>query len=498
MERCQGSVLADFILMLSEWVVKIPVVLIMGVTTTVDAPRRLLPSNALQQLRPCKFMLGSPTERMNAIVEAVLLRPCSGFTVGYKVALFLRDYFTRHDGTVTSFIKAMKIACMKHFSMEPLSFLGCGIFDEHFQSFSRDVGESLPYAMLKYAFDLPSCQREQFAERTVDTLTNGLAELKKLWDCWSSVVLCIYEAAKHSKVQLLDIVCEAHDPSLCNLRATNQYLPTTSTDYSPHNEGFPLLRKVGVISRAVHKVRDLPAVSLSHLLNILEGHTQEMAEVHQKVRELQLALRSEDDGNNIKPAAIDLRKRSIYRSPLNVEKGSKKLNEKASILMEDMIRDYLKPIESAPFHEIICFKHVDVLQSALIGDPRKMIQVDLVKSKNYLQCSCCRSGGVLLASMHDTSLMYSLAREHGDLINLHDWYQSFKAVVSVSSAKNKRKMPKSPSKKKKLAADLAPDTSEATLQARFCRAVTELQITGLLRMPSKRRPDFVQRVAFGI
>ncbi|KAK1261691.1 hypothetical protein QJS04_geneDACA008950 [Acorus gramineus] len=269
MERCQGSVLADFILMLSEWVVKIPVVLIMGVTTTVDAPRRLLPSNALQQLRPCKFMLGSPTERMNAIVEAVLLRPCSGFTVGYKVSLFLRDYFTRHDGTVTSFIKAMKIACMKHFSMEPLSFLGCGIFDEDFQSFSRDVGESLPYATLKYAFDLPSCQR------------------------------------------------------------------------------------------------DLPAVSLSHLLNILEGHTQEMAEVHQKVQELQLALRSEDDGNNIKPAAIDLRKRSIYRSPLNVEKGSKKLNEKASILMEDMIRDYLKPIESAPFHEIICFKHVDVLQSLL-------------------------------------------------------------------------------------------------------------------------------------
>lgn len=34
-------------------------------------------------------------------------------------------------------------------------------------------------------------------------------------------------------------------------------------------------------------------------------------------------------------------------------------------------------------------------------------------------------------------------------------------------------------------------------RARFCRAVTELQITGLLRMPSKRRPDLVQRIAFG-
>ncbi|KAM1184125.1 hypothetical protein ACFX19_002386 [Malus domestica] len=39
MERCSSPVLSDFILMLSEWVVKIPVILIMGVATTLDAPR---------------------------------------------------------------------------------------------------------------------------------------------------------------------------------------------------------------------------------------------------------------------------------------------------------------------------------------------------------------------------------------------------------------------------------------------------------------------------
>ena len=40
--------------------------------------------------------------------------------------------------------------------------------------------------------------------------------------------------------------------------------------------------------------------------------------------------------------------------------------------------------------------------------------------------------------------------------------------------------------------------NHVTSRLRFCRAVTELQITGLLRMPSKRRPDYVQRVAFGL
>ncbi|KAG1355439.1 putative Origin of replication complex subunit 3 [Cocos nucifera] len=97
--------------------------------------------------------------------------------------------------------------------------------------------------------------------------------------------------------------------------------------------------------------------------------------------------------------------------------------------------------------------------------------------------------------MHDTSIMYSLAQEYGDVINLHDWYQSFKATVVSASTKTKCKLQHSPASKK---VKVTPSESEATIQARFCRAVTELQITGLLRMPSKRRPDFVQRVAFGL
>lgn len=97
--------------------------------------------------------------------------------------------------------------------------------------------------------------------------------------------------------------------------------------------------------------------------------------------------------------------------------------------------------------------------------------------------------------MHDTSIMYTLAQEHGDLINLHDWFQSFKASISSSGNKGLKKLA-SPKKRKENTS--SQNNSDALLQARFCRAVMELQITGLLRMPSKRRPDCVQRVAFGV
>jgi origin recognition complex subunit 3 len=138
---------------------------------------------------------------------------------------------------------------------------------------------------------------------------------------------------------------------------------------------------------------------------------------------------------------------------------------------------------------------------------------------------------------------YSLAQEHGDLINLHDWFQSFRTIVLQNKNKRKQKSKNTPLSKKRKEMNGSGDQNEASVQyplyfsfhnnmiswginassallqpqwlqcillhlsqsltlvchrARFCRGVTELQITGLVRMPSKRRPDFVQRIAFGI
>ncbi|XLS76586.1 hypothetical protein HN51_033451 [Arachis hypogaea] len=131
----------------------------------------------------------------------------------------------------------------------------------------------------------------------------------------------------------------------------------------------------------------------------------------------------------------------------------------------------------------------------LIGDPRRRIQADLLDSHKILRCSCCnKTGNALLPSRQDSSMLYSLAQEHGILINLHDWFQSFRTILHQTN-KRKPKSKQSPQPKKRKDTAGSGDQNEAPIQARFCRAVTEMQITGLLRMPSKRRPDFVQRVA---
>lgn len=86
-----------------------PIFLIFGVATTVDAPRNIFPSHALECFCPSMFMLVTPAERMDAIVEAILVKHCTTFNIGHKVAQLLRNYFINQDGTVTSFIRALKV-----------------------------------------------------------------------------------------------------------------------------------------------------------------------------------------------------------------------------------------------------------------------------------------------------------------------------------------------------------------------------------------------------
>uniref|UniRef100_A0A803MP86 Origin of replication complex subunit 3 n=2 Tax=Chenopodium quinoa TaxID=63459 RepID=A0A803MP86_CHEQI len=478
MERCCASVLSNFILMLSKWVVKIPVIVVMGVTTTLYSPENLLSSNALLCLRTCKFVLGSPAQRMDAIAEAVLLRPCSRFNVGHKVAVFMKDYFSKHDGTLTSFIRSLKISCMLLFSSEPLSFLLKDLdAEDDFQEIWEEKHAFIQDIMLKHSSQL-SCRGEN--------LIHAIGELKRLHQRWITVVKCLHEAGKHQNVQLLDLYCDALDPdvhksgtfykhgrSLRNGCLSSQY------DDSPQRP---------YIFKAVNKVRDLSPAALSELLNNWERHADGVCEIGDKVKELQVMMTAES-----KSSGSDLMYDSSSQKS-DAPKDPKLWNSKAVVLIEWMLRDQMKPIESFPFHEILCFKIVDKLQTALLGDPRRRIQADLLELQKYLHCNCCSTrGSRLLPSLHDTSITYVLAQEHGDVINVHDWFQSFKAILVTppTKARSKSKHSSTPKKKKDI-----NNLGEAAIQARFCKAVSELQVTGLLRMPTKRRPDFVQRVAF--
>jgi origin recognition complex subunit 3 len=386
LEQCSGDVLGELVMMLSEWVIKIPIFFVMGIATTLDAPRKLLSSEDLQRLEPCKLTLGSPSDRMNALVEAILVKPCAGFCISHEVAVFLRNYFFKHDGTITSFISALKLACSKHFSVEPLSFLCMGMLEEDRENFWHDKFNALPQELRKYASGLPSCTREKDSTKSGDNMVDGLSELMNIQKDWSSVLLCLYEAGKHGKVQLLDIFCEAVNPDLHTQKAPN--LP---------NEKSGTSRRF--IDQVMDTIRYLPVETLFCLLEVWSIHLNGMDKITNKVKELQSTTISTDSVRITKD-------KWPRRSTNSTGNSTVALNDKVAMLLDDVTRKFLVSVECLPFHEIVCFKNVSILQSALIGNPRRMVQLDLVKSHKHLKCSCCRKNGIaVLASMHDTSIM---------------------------------------------------------------------------------------------
>ncbi|CAA2953529.1 origin of replication complex subunit 3 [Olea europaea subsp. europaea] len=490
-QRCCGSVLSDFIIMLREWVIKIPIILIVGVAT-LDALRNTLASNALQCLFPRGFTLGTPAERMDAIVEAVLLKHYHGFSIGKQVTTFLRNFFLRHDGTLTSFIRALKIVMVQHLLVEPVSFALVGLINEEDTKSFGGENTLLRETMVKRCLDLPSFQRSSRSNRNGDIWDCGLSELKRFRKLWVCMAMCLYEVGKNYKITLLDLYCEMLEPQLLN-SGTPCHFELEKDDHSL----FGGLQKGGFVNQIIQIVRGLPAVELCELLKSWETLTRSITKINEKVKELQ-SLTTFDE-NRPRRDLTETSKRHTAKSNVNGKRDGSTINEKVATFVDCTIRRYMQPIESIPFNEIVFFDNVDKLRTALIGDPRRRIQADLLESHKFLKCSCCsKNGSMPSPSMHDTSILYTLTQEHGDLINLHDWFQSFKSIISHPGSKAKQRLRLSPSPKKRKGSIEPRNRSDASIQAEFCRAITELQIIGLIRMPSKRRPDYLQRVAFGL
>ncbi|KAH9611252.1 hypothetical protein KSS87_023170 [Heliosperma pusillum] len=468
-ERCCGAILSDFILLLSEWVVKVPVILVMGIATTLDALRSLLSSNALLQLCTSKFLLGSPSERMNAIVEAVLLRPSTWFRVGHKVAYFLRDYFLKHDGTLTSFVRALKITCMQHFSTVSLSFLMKHLVAEDDLKLWLEDSALMKDVVLENASPFFSCRR--VGGVTTEKLADGLSELNSLHKRWATVIMCLYDAGRSVNIQLLDLHCESLDPdSHRSSTVPGRYLKRGSIFQAVQkiarqsvwltaknvSLGIKVVMIYILLLEQNRHFKDLPPTALCELVRSWETRTNDIYEICKKVKELQYMMKSL--GNKSSGCDLtDISSRNSLRrhsSPKNPDE----LNANAVALIQWMVRRYWEILEKR--FKLIFWSSTSIFTVAVAGTG----VADCYHHSMTLQF-CGLAGGGLMGQADRLSsvildgvygveggrwLWYTLAQEHGDIINVHDWYQSFKALMVNPSvkARSKSKRPSTPKKRK--------------------------------------------------
>jgi origin recognition complex subunit 3 len=115
--------LQDLISIFSGYSEELPIILLIGIATSLETFHQSLPISSLSLLQIEKFKLLQSYECINEIIEKTFIDDVDDFKLGIKPYQYLLDNFNFLNLSVDSFIRGIKFSVMYHFYSNPLSVL---------------------------------------------------------------------------------------------------------------------------------------------------------------------------------------------------------------------------------------------------------------------------------------------------------------------------------------------------------------------------------------
>ena len=171
-EGFDARVLDSFLRSVSEFVSSVPVIVLLGLATSVSTLQGMLPVATAAMLNARAFQLWAPGKMMEAVQEEVLLSPERAPAFGSDVLNTLHTRFKEHDFSLAAVRRALHLLTLTHFMTKPLSaacmLLGTDPTTAHpdgeesddeygdaIDHFVRDLdADSVVYARRKYLTDI--------------------------------------------------------------------------------------------------------------------------------------------------------------------------------------------------------------------------------------------------------------------------------------------------------------------------------------------------------
>ncbi|KAL5011062.1 hypothetical protein ScPMuIL_013367 [Solemya velum] len=486
LESFSPIVLQDFIGICSNYLHKLPLVLVFGIATSVAAVHRLLPSTVSSLLSIEKFQAPRATDYLTLLINQVLMTDRFPFKLGASAFQLLIEMFLFHDFSVLNFIRGLQFAMSQHYSSSVYSVLCCPIdtLPKKLKSLSSsqlDQVRQIP-SFMKYVEGCPPNQQKSLLleeEFTKNRILQLLQEIHHYHKNFFPVLKCLHIlVCKLPTYPLGKQMREVYELALkSSIFESDAYARAIGLlRMMAAEELTDLLRQChGELPNNIAKdLVDVPS-SITSLLDQFKHLTdfeEEVTEVEQPDVET-VAIPKKTDLYSLRQKLKDMEKKSKKLSPYE------KLREETINFFDELFRKHLCCPKSFPLHEILYYDRADVLKRHLSATPRAAIQNALSNPHHYLECQCCTSdSGSLHPLMPDICIVYRLHLECGQLINLYDWLQAFATVVSEGEENNNS------------------ETINEILQARFIRAVSELQFLGFVK-PTKRKTDHVARLTWG-
>ncbi|XP_064536502.1 origin recognition complex subunit 3 [Drosophila montana] len=508
-ECFNASVLQDFILILSAQSGRLPFVLVLGVATAMTAVHGTLPYHVSSKIKLRVFQTQPAPTGLNELLDQVLLSPKYAFHLSGKAFKFLTHIFLYYDFSIHGFIQGFKYCLMEHY-FAGNAFALCTSYSQalgRIKQLTHDDMETirrLP-SFRPYVEQINDCKRIIAVLTDDDYLKKKLPQL--LRDCLLHFMLfrCCLEF-------FTELVGDLPRCPLGKLRR-ELYVNCLNKPIQQQPEYKECWQMLSFMSKeefvaklakcidrteqflgeqiaplelgeACADVMRAELQSLKKLLNDVELATMELptpateSTASTDARTLtdlkQVASRHE--------LKAQLLQRSKQDKQQSTSEFARALNNILSHIETHLVLAHLRPLQHAPpLHELYVFSDISTVRRNIIGAPRAALHTALNNPHFYMQCKCCelQEQTQLVSTMPDLSVLYKLHLECGRMINLFDWLQAFRSVLRAGDEQD----------------EVPQEQIDPQIQARFTRAVAELQFLGYIKM-SKRKTDHATRLTW--
>lgn len=190
---------------LSARTANLPLLLVLGIATSLKSLHRLLPFHITSKLNVHVFKAESPTIMLNKILEQVILNHNNPFQLSAKSLTVLMDTFRFYDYSLKSFIAGYRVLMLDHFYQQPYHSL-CTNDTEEFRSRLSKLNKDDLDVIRRTIPSFRSFVERQPPKTQIDILTSDnqlkqqllkqVPKIKTYWFdfyCWLRVLVVMIE-----------------------------------------------------------------------------------------------------------------------------------------------------------------------------------------------------------------------------------------------------------------------------------------------------------------
>ncbi|XP_054168171.1 origin recognition complex subunit 3-like [Oppia nitens] len=454
-ESFDHSMITTLILIIKDYIQKLPFILIISKSNETSSLQHLLPSKATDYLYVNHFQSICGQKLIVKIICKLFVDSSLSFKLGPNVLDFMLKMCQKFNSSIISLQNIIKYSVFKHFQTNELALLCQSI--SSLKTYLKDIELNELKVLrdkLNISYDLND---KEFIKEVINKLTH-------------------FQSVNNQIVLTLKIVLYLVDGHIDETKLVNFYITLFKdtydfTDILDQLNRFSKERWNSLLSFCLNgnSLND----ETNPMIAVLKLRLKELIQIKDKLDLEPTVVIEKMDLMNVKNKLTKFKTRSQWKDsikPLNKQKVLSAFEMWRNVTI-DTIKDTLSEIKNSidnSFHQIMYFDCLDLIKNQIFVDQRSHLMQTLSDSKS---------------SQTDLHRLYSLYNKNHSIINMYDMYNNFISFSNQSESSHK-----SPKKAK-----FIEKKNENIV--RFLNSVSDFEYIGLIE-PSKRKSDHLIRLVW--